>query len=74
MNNNNTGRDAAGNPNTIDPTGGGAAAQKTLDAAKSFAAARAAECNNSYRAPAEAFTQPGWTLDPATGKAVPPRR
>jgi hypothetical protein len=69
------GRDAAGNVSTIDTTGGGKAAQAGLDAARaSTAALRDQDArNNGYRAPATAFTDPGWTVDPVTGHAVPPR-
>lgn len=59
-------RDAAGNSSVIDPTGGGNAAQKALDDARAFAAARNAECNRTVAQ--------GGNVDPATGRAVPPRR
>lgn len=74
--NNNVSRDAAGNVSTIDPTGGGKAAQAALDAANAATASQRAQDDksNSYRAPAAALTDPGWTVDPVTGRAVPPSR
>jgi hypothetical protein len=73
---NNNDRDAAGNVNTVDQTGGGKAAQAQLDAANEYTSRlRAADArNNSYQAPAAAMQDPGWTVDPVTGRAVPPSR
>jgi len=66
--------DAAGNP-LNGPAAATLAAQSALDAAnRATAASRTQDAkNNGYTAPPAAFEAPGWTVDPVTGRAAPPR-